>query len=338
MCAQVSHPADPNRCQGVTATGQCLGVRVTGTEYCELHGGGRKLLNQEQMYLLTEAYHQQRLTELTEEHDPVEALQEVLALVRLLLTKRLNLTKFNAAELSSAYGPVNALQLTVERIQRSLNTIEQNLKVFLSKTTVLSVGRLTIQIAAEELDGIQDYEGTLLRITQQVNDCIETANNQLVQRGAPKKLHKANRKRLFMLKNAEDQAKLTQLREHPRAKSLRDDIALNVLLITSRLDAIKDEDLVHQATGLNQQLRTLEKLIRSAHDIEQIVGTLLSRETTHQIGHTISEILADELAHLPNQEDLADKIMNRLIATLADKEAAQPRLLGTHPNKSMSNG
>ena len=87
-------------------------------------------------------------------------------------------------------------------------------------------------------------------------------------------------KRLCLLTKAQRRMRLAQLSEHEQIKSLRDEIALAGMLIEERFNKVKnDSDLISAFGPINMALLTVERLVKSAHTIEQNLGALLSKPT-----------------------------------------------------------
>lgn len=334
MPHRVREATDPRRCQGAAPDGQCWNEAAYGCDKCEVHGGrSTELVEGQRMYHLTEARNRQRLAQLQDEHDPLRSLREVIALARRLAERRSNLALADNADLINAIPPINALLLTIERIRRSAAVIEQNLDVLLSKPTVLKLGRLIIQIVIDELQGIENYEQITLAITTQITNAARSANNQTIQRNTDRPERPCDQDvRLFLIDNADDAIRIAELSGHERAKTLKDEIDLCIILIEARWNMIKsDIDLIQAVPTLNNQLKTLEKLVRSSHEFEQIVGNLLSVETQQKFAKTVGQVIIDELKGTPGYEEIFDKIMERIIDTLFNKPPVVEQKLLEHP-------
>lgn len=313
---RVTDLADPQRCQGKAPDGQCRNKREVGSDYCYICGHGFSMAKVEdlRMYNLTEARSRHRLAELIE-HNPVAALKDVIALARRLLEKRHNIIRSDD-DFLIAYRDLNMLQLTVERVVKSANLIEQNLDVLLGKPNALRFGQQVIHIVADELQGIDDYMGVVQRIADQTIHLIAAANNHRDPAALklPSLFGQSDAK-TFLLDDIDDQVRLAELSKHERIKSLNEDIALQIVIIERRWNLVKTEaDLMSACGALVLGLKTLEKQIKSAHDIEQTLGNLLTLETAQRIGQAISQIIADELelSDVPNFAERTDQIMDRI--------------------------
>ena len=120
-------------------------------------------------------------------------------------------------------------------------------------------------------------------------------------------------KRLYLLTKAQHRTRLAQLSEHEQIKSLRDEIALARMLIEERFNKVKDDsDLISAFGPINTALLTVERLVKSAHTIEQNLGTLLSKPTVLALGQSLSRIIVEELEGIENYEAIVDRINRRI--------------------------
>ena len=125
-------------------------------------------------------------------------------------------------------------------------------------------------------------------------------------------------KRLYLLTKAQHRMRLAQLSEHEQIKSLRDEIALARMLIEERFNRIKnDSDLLAAFGPINTALLTVERLVKSAHAIEQNLGSLLSKPSVLALGQSISRIIVEELEGVENYEAIVDRINHRIVETIA---------------------
>jgi hypothetical protein len=176
---RVKDPTDPERCKGAAPDGQCWNRAEHGSDYCLAHGGkSTALAESKRAYLLVDVQRRVRLAQLAE-HDDIKSLREEIALARLLVEKRLNACK-NDEELIASAGAINTMLLTLERLVKSANTIEQNLGTLLAKSAVLKLGQSICHIVVEELEHVDGYEIIVDRITRRMIDTISHANNNEV--------------------------------------------------------------------------------------------------------------------------------------------------------------
>jgi hypothetical protein len=130
---------------------------------------------------------------------------------------------------------------------------------------------------------------------------------------------KAQDLRLYRLDKVKYRDRLEELNNYAEIKSLRNEISLTRMLIEERLNAIKNEaDLLSAYSTVNTLLLTTERLIKTAHQVEQSLGTLLSKATVVNISQNIVQILSEELAHIDHHEDIVDKTCERMLQIIAE--------------------
>lgn len=134
----------------------------------------------------------------------------------------------------------------------------------------------------------------------------------------------AAEKRLYYLAEAQSRARLAGLSEHEEVKSLREEIAIARIILERRLNLIRNEaDWISSSGPLNTCLLTIERLVKSAHTLEQNLGSMLSKATVLRLGQQICEIVIDELKDVPDFEPIVDRITDRMIATIAATQNAE---------------
>ena len=95
----------------------------------------------------------------------------------MLIEKRWNLIKDDETDLLMACAPLNQLLQTMERLVNSCHRIEQNLGELLARQAVLSLAKEMVSIVIDEIEGIDDYEAIIDRITSRLIDTIKGADN-----------------------------------------------------------------------------------------------------------------------------------------------------------------
>ena len=124
-------------------------------------------------------------------------------------------------------------------------------------------------------------------------------------------------RRVYLLKEARFRQRMAELKEHDEVKSLREEIALTRMLIEERLNMVKNEaDLLASYSVINSLILTMERLVKTSHQMEQNLGVLLSKATVIRLGKQIVEILIDELQGIPEYERRIDNITNQLFLTI----------------------
>lgn len=178
---RVTDPADPNRCKGSARDGQCQNFAEPGSDYCRACGG-RDLQKAKDVrgYLLAKSHEKTRLAQLSDDLEPVKELRDAIGLQHMLIEKRYNLIK-DDSDLLMACGPLNAMLQTMERLVNSCHRIETNLGQLLARQAILSLAKSMVEIVIDELEGIEDYEAIIDRITARLVDTIKGANNSKTQ-------------------------------------------------------------------------------------------------------------------------------------------------------------
>ncbi len=124
--------------------------------------------------------------------------------------------------------------------------------------------------------------------------------------------------RLYLLAKADSQKRLLQLADHEEIRSLREEIAIIRMLIEGRMNLIKgDNDLLIHSGAINSLVLTVERLVKSAHTIEQNLGILLSKSAVIALGQTLCKIIVEELDGIENYEEIVDSIMTRISTSIA---------------------
>lgn len=174
---RVTDPVDPNRCQGAAPDGQCMNLSEPGDNHCRVHGG-RDLAKIEDTkgYLLAKANDRARLVNLSEDLEPIKELRDTISLLHLMIERRWNMIQ-NDSDYLTACGPMNQMFQNMDRLVNSCHKIEQNLGALLAKNAILGLAKRMVEVIVEELEGIDDYEEIIDRITQRLIDLIRSTNN-----------------------------------------------------------------------------------------------------------------------------------------------------------------
>jgi len=136
--------------------------------------------------------------------------------------------------------------------------------------------------------------------------------------GSHKDLAAEQNKSLYQLLKVKDRARLASLSEHESIKTLRDEISIARMLIEERFNLIQNESDILTACGpLNSLLLTVERLVNSAHKLEQNLGSLLAKPSLLSLGNELVAIIIDELKNIPDYEVIVDRISNRLVQAIA---------------------
>lgn len=188
---RVTDPADPTRCKAAAPTGQCMNQAERGADYCIAHNGGRgtALAQDKRTYHLTTLRDRTRLAELADS-DSVKSLRDEIGLARMLIERRFNLIREDK-DLLLHSGEIHRMLLTVERLVKSADSIEQKLGVQLSRETALRITKDIIEAVIDELQDLPDFDARIDRIYSRCIPVVAKATNQ-EQRPGQKRLPPPN--------------------------------------------------------------------------------------------------------------------------------------------------
>lgn len=182
---RVRDPADPNRCRGAAPSGQCWNRAEPGSNYCRAHGG---VSTQEETdmrgFLLAKAEDRARFAQIDSELEPVRQLRETIIMTQMLMEKRWNNMK-DDNDLLRDTPALNTLFLTMERLIASAHRIEQNLGALLARNAVIELAKQMVAIVVDELEGIENYELVIDRITTRLIDAVRAPKNAEVSPALP---------------------------------------------------------------------------------------------------------------------------------------------------------
>lgn len=174
---RVTDLADPRRCKGAAPDGQCINFSEEGAEYCGAHGGISNLKQQDlRVYRLAKADQRFRHAQLTDRYDEVKSLREEISLTKMLLEEIWNVASAND-QLESRCASISHLMMTIKELVKTAHQMEESMGVMLSKATILKLGQMIVQIIIDELQGVQDYEIIVDRITERLVQTISSTTN-----------------------------------------------------------------------------------------------------------------------------------------------------------------
>ena len=173
---RVTDLADPRRCKASIGTGQCRTVAEEGSDYCRVHARAyrppEKGLRQ---YYLGKAQDRARLAVFAE-HDDIKSLRDEIALTRMMVEGLWN-SAHSDVERLAIYGRVNSHILTLEKLVKTCNQIEERLGSLLAKPTLLRVGQQICQKLVARLEGLPNYDQLVDTLIRDVITTIQEARN-----------------------------------------------------------------------------------------------------------------------------------------------------------------
>jgi hypothetical protein len=126
--------------------------------------------------------------------------------------------------------------------------------------------------------------------------------------------NKGAEKRMYRLSRAEDRKSLSYLCDHSDVHSLREEIALLRMLLVERLNDAQSIPERTAAFGAVQAgILAIEKLVKSAHQMEKSLGSLMSKGSILEIAGLISAAIAEELQDVDGYEEIVDRLDTRII-------------------------
>ena len=173
---RVTDPADPRRCKASVGSGQCMTVAEEGSDYCRVHAGSyRPPEKGMRQYLLAKAQDRARLAAFAE-HDDIKSLRDEIALTRMMIEGLWNSAQSDTERLA-VYGRVNNHIVTLERLVKTCNQIEERLGSLLAKPTLLRLGQQICQLLVDRLAGLPNYEQIVDTLIRDVITTIQLARN-----------------------------------------------------------------------------------------------------------------------------------------------------------------
>jgi hypothetical protein len=125
--------------------------------------------------------------------------------------------------------------------------------------------------------------------------------------------------RLYRLTDASDRQRLASLSDHSDIKSLREEIALLRLLIEERRNIARtDADKISAFSAISSAMLSVEKLVKSCHQMEQNLGSLLGKSTIIEIAGRIAKIISEELYGVEGYEEIIDRVELRMLDVIKD--------------------
>lgn len=173
---RVTDLADPRRCKGAIANGQCVNVAADGSDFCLAHRGkDRGPARRLRKYLLADAEEQGLLDRFATD-DELKSLREEIALVRMMVQRTLAGAQSDVEKVS-AYTKVNTLLLTLERLMKTCHSLEQSLGQLVGKPALLRLGQQLCQIIVTRLEGLPNYELLVDAIIADISAAFQNLDN-----------------------------------------------------------------------------------------------------------------------------------------------------------------
>jgi hypothetical protein len=158
---KVKDQDDPNRCQGITANGQCLYYQEKDSKFCIMHGGNKageavekgKMRN----YRLTKF--KARAEQLSNSSN-VNSLRDEVAILRILIEEKWNSCN-DTSDLLLQSGPLSDLTIKCSALVEKCQRLEYKLGNFLDRNKIMQFAQICVEIISsyveeEDMDAVSD--------------------------------------------------------------------------------------------------------------------------------------------------------------------------------------
>lgn len=143
---------DPNRCQGVTAFGQCQAKAIPGLRFCTMHAARGREVQKENVhrnYLLGKW---QAKVEQKKCSPDLKNLRDEIAILRMLLEERLQQCE-SPTDLLLHGSAISDLTLKIKAMVESCHKLEEKMGNVLDRQQILDFASRIITILGNELSG-----------------------------------------------------------------------------------------------------------------------------------------------------------------------------------------
>jgi hypothetical protein len=158
----------PLRCQGISKMGQCPYKRMSGSEYCPMHGGpsigNATAIASKKLYQLTKWRAQ---LDAFSEGDAVKSLREEIGILRITMQETLNMCQ-NANDLLMYSSKIGDLALKIEKLVSSCHRLETSSGMLLDRNAAMEIGTSIVQIISSHIKDDEVIEKISAEIIQKV--------------------------------------------------------------------------------------------------------------------------------------------------------------------------
>lgn len=186
---RVEGVADPERCQGIITSGQCLNKAISGTNFCNIHIGsrsiGEKKANNRQ-YRLNRW--RDRLSEFADAPE-IKSLREEIGIARISLEEVLNQCK-TANDVLIYSDKIDKMLGRIDALVTSCHRMEEKTGSMLDKTKISQILDVVIQAVTAQISDPDAIENITAAI--EVNLC-QTLQISLSTVSGPVSIEQAQR-------------------------------------------------------------------------------------------------------------------------------------------------
>jgi hypothetical protein len=124
---------------------------------------------------LAQAQEQAKLAHFAD-HEDLKSLRDEIGLVRMMIQATWNSAKTDVEKLQ-AYSKVNTFCLTLERLVKTCQTLDQSMGHLIAKPALLRLAQSICNIVVTGLEGVPDYEARCDVMIPQIIQAVEKINN-----------------------------------------------------------------------------------------------------------------------------------------------------------------
>ena len=166
------HPNE--RCIATVANGQCPYTKVSGTDYCPMHGSnsGEIVNNNEVKRNYQLARWKNRVNNFAD-NNQIKSLREEIGILRMIMEEILNKCE-DSTDLLMASHRISDVAMKIEKLVVSCDKLESRMGQLLSKRAVIQLAGTYVQIINNHVDNpdlIEQISEELLTATKELDIC-----------------------------------------------------------------------------------------------------------------------------------------------------------------------
>ena len=116
--------------------------------------------------------------------------------------------------------------------------------------------------------------------------------------------------RKYMLIDRDAASRVAMLSKPDEIYSLRDEIGMCRMMLERRLNMIEnDAEMLAAAPMVNQQLLTLERLIKTSSQVEIQLGQMMAKDSVLLLASKMMDVVSKAISHLPDHQEIVDRIV-----------------------------
>jgi hypothetical protein len=136
--------------------------------------------------------------------------------------------------------------------------------------------------------------------------------------GANKQLQKAENASMRVYNLSKFKARVGQLTDHQKLKSLNEEIALLRMMLETRWNACDEaHDLVINSGPIADLIMKIEKVVSSCNRLEGQLGNLLDKAAVKNLAATLMQIIADKINEFGDAHEIDPEAVGLLLDAIA---------------------